>query len=164
MWLVPRIRNGTPRQVADAKVFIIHHILVVFLYTDGLLFTHFTFYCCGIGVLEGTGLFLGVYRIQQRLKIPKSNPWVVANGLSLWLSYTVCRVIFPSYHVARLYLDYQLAPRMVWSDFAWYYHYICSAALVAYLALIILSWFWYAKISGIIYSALRKLSSGAKVE
>lgn len=150
MWLLPKIRYGTPDQTRDAQLFTFHHAVVCFLNMFGLPVCHLTFYACSIGIMEGTGFFLGCLRLMQRLNVEKSNRWYIANGICFWLSWTIVRVMIPQYILFRLYTDWQIASDLLRENIQIK---LLVALVVAYLMLVILNFVWYIKICKLMFSS-----------
>lgn len=151
VWYLPKLRDATPERVADAKLFTFHHAIVIFLNLYGLPLCHYTYYCCAIGILEGTNFFLGIYRLSQHLGISKRHPWIVADVVCFWLSCTVFRIAFPLYHFARLYLDCQIAPHLFWKNRPRAQVVRGCLGIFMYLVLTLLNVMWYYQICRKIY-------------
>ena len=155
VWLLPKLRSGIPKQVADAKVFVFHHVVTIFMCSIGAVCQEkFTSICMAPGLMEGSGLFLGIYRLQQHLAIDKKSLWFKINGGCLWLSYTFCRVITPVYLLVIIYLDFLSAPDFCWYDRPSDEKIPFATIVVGYLFLTLLSFTWYIQIT-------KKVCSGA---
>lgn len=158
VWLLPKLRSGVPGQVANAKLFTVHHLVGLVVLLLVLPATRFTFFVCALGLMEGTGLFLGIYRCHQRLRVAKSNPCYAVNGTCLWLSYTVFRVLVPVYYFVRIYLDVTLAPDFCWHSRTLYQKVICATGLVGYTMFVVMSFIWYIKITKKVFSVCARSS------
>ena len=151
MWYLPKARNGTPERVADAKLFIFHHVVVIFLNCIGLPGCIYTYYSCGIGVMEGTNFFVGIYRLSQHLGLSKRHPWVAVDVVFLWLACTATRIALPLYHFARLYLDCQIAPLMFWKNRPWLLIFCTCSGITGYAVLTVFNFMWYFYLCKLMY-------------
>ena len=153
VWILPKIRHGTPERAASAKLFAFHHAIVIFLDLAGLPLCHYTYYCCGIGILEGTNFFLGIYRLSQHLGISKRHPFIVVDIACFWASCTVFRIALPLYQLARLYLDCQIAPLMFWKNRPRMQVVLGCIAILLYSVLTLMNFMWYYEICRKMYRA-----------
>ena len=159
VWLLPKIMHGTPKRSADAKIFAFHHVVVVFLNLFGLPVCHLTFYACSIGVMEGTGIFLGCLRLMQHLRVEKSNRWYIVNGLCFWLSWTIFRIIWPVNVLTRMYQDWQQASDMFQAVIQTE---LLVSLVAANIVLFAMNMVWYIKLCKLVLSSLCKSSSRVK--
>ena len=151
-----------PAQVANGKLFTIHHAIGIAVILLIFPSTRFTYCVPGYGIFEGSGFFLGIYRCCQRLRVAKTHPVYVINALCLWLSYTVCRILSPLYYFGRFFLDFASAPDFVWHSRALYDKAVFFVSVLGLLTITGMSFMWYVKINQKIIGALRARSSNVK--
>lgn len=154
VWLLPQLSSNQPEKASNARIFTIHHVIVIYLNALNMPYCSYSYYSLGIGMLEGTGVFVGLFRLSQHLKIPNETPWLIATVLGLFASWTVFRVIMPGYHFYVLFFDVTTAPHLFMDTEVVH---LFWSAMLAYLVLTLMSLSWYIKICKKILKTARSM-------
>jgi len=141
----------------DLLLMLIHHVLSIAAFSGALLLRNCHYWACLCGCCEVTNIFLNnVWLFREitvkglRLKEILPRLYVV-NGLFLWISYLVFRILLFSYWLYAWYSDTTSARELTWERISNYERYF-YAAVTAFL--LVVSTFWFYPITKGLLKAL----------
>jgi len=136
----------------------LHHILSMLCYSGGVLLQSMHFWGCLDGCCEMSTIFLNNMYLFKEVKLGGRElrqvlpAWVyAANGLFLWLSFLVFRILLFPLWLCLWYRDVSLSPETTWDRSTYIECYLYPAVTVF---LFILSAYWFVPVTKGLLKAL----------
>jgi hypothetical protein len=136
--------------LADLILMIVHHVLSICCFSGALFTGNMHYWACLNGTCEATNIFLNnvwlfkaVYVKNERLQdyLPRTH---IVNGVFLWLSYVVFRLLLFPYWIWTWFLDVTDHKALTWDRVSPYERYFYPSVTVF---LLLISVMWFTKIT-----------------
>lgn len=149
---------GLKRQVGTPAVYLAHHTLSIACYGHALWTGRMHFWAVLAALCEVTNIFLNNLFLFRALKWDASLPTAYKlNGVFLWLSYIAFRIVLFPVWLLLYHRDVRAHRSQTWDTINLFERYAYASTT---LLLLVLSLFWFSKITSGLISAIRPPASG----
>mmetsp|Transcript_91335 Transcript_91335/g.175839 ORF Transcript_91335/g.175839 Transcript_91335/m.175839 type:complete len:286 (+) Transcript_91335:137-994(+) len=134
----------------DLVLMVVHHVLSICCFSSALVTGNMHYWACLNGICETTNIFMNnvwlfktvTYR-NQRLQdyLPRTH---AVNGVFLWLSYLVFRMLLFPYWIYTWHFDVTRSKAQTWDRVSPYERYFYPSVTVF---LLLISFMWFTKIT-----------------